>query len=57
MFGSDWPVCLLVATYPQMKQLIENYVKGCSEADKENIFGGNAARFYELKRVQHGFTA
>jgi L-fuconolactonase len=57
MFGSDWPVCLLAATYPQMKQLIENYVKGCSEADKENIFGGNAARFYELKRAQHGFTA
>jgi L-fuconolactonase len=57
MFGSDWPVCLLAATYRRMKQLIENYVKGCSEADKENIFGGNAARFYELKRAQHGFTA
>ena len=56
MFGSDWPVCLLAATYGQVKQLIENYVKGYSEADKEKIFGGNAARFYGLK-AQHGLAA
>jgi L-fuconolactonase len=56
MFGSDWPVCLLAATYGQVKQLIENYAKGYSEADKEKIFGGNAARFYRLE-AQHGFAA
>jgi L-fuconolactonase len=56
MFGSDWPVCLLAATYGQVKQLIENYVKGYSEADKEKIFGGNAARFYGLE-AQHGLAA
>jgi L-fuconolactonase len=57
MFGSDWPVCLVAATYRQVKQLIEDYVKGYSQADKENIFGGNAARFYGLKTAQHGLAA
>jgi len=57
MFGSDWPVCLLAATYRQVKQLIDDYVKGFSEADKARIFGGNAARFYALKTAQHGFAA
>jgi L-fuconolactonase len=56
MFGSDWPVCLLAATYGQVKQLIENYVTCYSEADKDKIFGGNAARFYGLK-AQHGLAA
>jgi L-fuconolactonase len=56
MFGSDWPVCLLAATYGQVKQLIETYVKGYSEAGKEKIFGGNAARFYGLE-AQHGLAA
>jgi L-fuconolactonase len=57
MFGSDWPVCLLAATYRQVEQLIEDYVKGFSLADKEKIFGGNAARFYRLKMAQHGSAA
>ena len=57
MFGSDWPVCLLAATYRQVKQLIEEYVKGFSQSDKDKIFGGNAARFYGLKMAQHGLAA
>jgi L-fuconolactonase len=57
MFGSDWPVCLVAGTYRQVKQLIEDYVKGYSQPDKERIFGGNAARFYGLKAAEHGPTA
>jgi L-fuconolactonase len=57
MFGSDWPVCLVAASYRQVKQLIEDYVKGFSEGDKGKIFGGTAARFYGLKAAQHGFAA
>ena len=57
MFGSDWPVCLVAATYRQVKQLIEEYVKGFSQFDKEKIFGGNAACFYGLKTAQHGLAA
>src|SRR6266478_831307 len=57
MFGSDWPVCLLAGTYGQVKQLIEAYVKDFSPADKEKIFGGNAALFYGLKSAKHGLAA
>jgi L-fuconolactonase len=44
MFGSDWPVCLLAASYSQAKQLIEDY----AASDRDQIFGQNAARFYGL---------
>ena len=48
MFGSDWPVCLLAASYSQVKEVIENYTRDFSPSEKENIFGLNAARFYGL---------
>ena len=57
MFGSDWPVCLLAATYAQVIELIDNYVRGFPQSDREKIFGGNAAHFYGLKTAQHGFAA
>jgi L-fuconolactonase len=44
MFGSDWPVCLLAASYAQVTQLIANY----AGSDHEKIFGQNAAGFYGL---------
>jgi L-fuconolactonase len=44
MFGSDWPVCLLAASYTQVTQLIANY----AASDHDRIFGLNAARFYGL---------
>jgi len=49
MFGSDWPVCLLAATYAQVTQLIEDYVRVLPGADQEKVFGGNAMRFYGLE--------
>ena len=48
MFGSDWPVCLLAASYAQVKEVIEDYTQDLSASEKENIFGLNAARFYGL---------
>jgi L-fucono-1,5-lactonase len=48
MFGSDWPVCLLAASYGQVKQLIADYTKGLPQADRDKIFGLNAGRFYGL---------
>ena len=57
MFGSDWPVCLLAGSYQRVKQVIEDYLNGHSEDEKEKIFGDNAIGFYGLKTVRHGFAA
>ena len=48
MFGSDWPVCLVAASYAKVKETIENYTRDLSQSEKEKIFGLNAGRFYGL---------
>jgi L-fuconolactonase len=57
MFGSDWPVCLLAASYAQVKQIIQEYVEANAAQQREKIFGGNAVRFYGLKAASHGLAA
>lgn len=57
MFGSDWPVCLLAASYAQVKQILDEYLIGHPPEEKQKIFGGNAIRFYGLKASTHGLTA
>lgn len=48
MFGSDWPVCLVAATYAQVKDIIYQYAQRFSADDRKKIFGGNAITFYNL---------
>jgi len=48
LFGSDWPVCLLAATYQDVLLLIEEYTAGFSEEQNKKLFGGNAARIYKI---------
>jgi len=43
MFGSDWPVCLLAATYPQVVDSIRTVV-----GDNDDVFGAVTARVYGL---------
>jgi len=45
MFGSDYPVCLLAATYDRV---LEGFQEIVNDADREKIFSSNAARFYRL---------
>ncbi|MDB6152167.1 MAG: amidohydrolase, partial [Chthoniobacteraceae bacterium] len=49
MFGSDWPVCLLAATYEQTINLVEQYSAHYSVSDREKLFGTNAEAFYLRK--------
>ena len=51
MFGSDWPVCTLTATYRQWVEALQTIVAGWSEADQYKLFHDNAVRFYELQSV------
>lgn len=46
MWGSDWPVCGVAATYAQVLQLVLQFIHPLSAAEKEAIMGGNAAAFY-----------
>lgn len=48
MYGSDWPVCNVAATYNQQWSLVTNYIAHLSSTEKELIEGGNAVRFYNL---------
>lgn len=49
MYGSDWPLCLLAASYSGCMNIIEKYMSNYSEVDKRKVFGENAVRFYGLK--------
>ena len=51
MFGSDWPVCLLAATYRQSIDLVEEFTKPFSEAEKNNFWAGTANRAYGLNLI------
>lgn len=48
MFGSDWPVCLLGASYKQCCLILEQNTLDLSQSEKDELWGLNAARFYNL---------
>lgn len=51
IWGSDWPVATLAATYGEWMRACEQLLAGCAERDRQAIFGGNAARLYKLHRA------
>lgn len=48
MYGSDWPVCLVAASYKSQLSIVENYLASFSESEKNEVMGGNAKRIYQL---------
>ena len=48
LYGSDWPVCLVAASYTQQLAVYQTYFEQFSDAEKEAVFGDNATRFYQL---------
>jgi L-fuconolactonase len=49
MFGSDWPVCLLAASYDQVMEVLEQALPDSwSDLEKDRLYGLNAKEFYKL---------
>lgn len=54
MFGSDWPVCLLAASYDEVVQLVKEIIGSLTPAEQDNIWGNTAGRVYGLSGEQNG---
>jgi L-fuconolactonase len=48
MWGSDWPVCQLQASYDRWREVAEVLTDPLTPAEKARVFGGTAAEFYRL---------
>jgi predicted TIM-barrel fold metal-dependent hydrolase len=48
MFGGDWPVCTLAASYAQWVDALRTIVKDRSAEQQRKLFHDNAVKFYSL---------
>jgi len=54
MFGSDWPVCLVAASYAEVISAARELTVALSSPEREAIFGGAAGRAYDLSVASDG---
>lgn len=52
MFGSDWPFCLLAASYDRVIEALVECLGDISESEREMVFGGTATDVYGLDQVE-----
>jgi L-fucono-1,5-lactonase len=48
VFGSDWPVCLLAASYDQVLDAARATISALGDDERAEVLGGTAARVYRL---------
>ena len=48
MFGSDWPVCLLAASYGKVLEAFQTLLAELNDEDRSGIFADNAIEFYRI---------
>ncbi|WP_301922566.1 amidohydrolase [Ferruginibacter sp.] len=48
LFGSDWPVCLLAASYQETCNVVHRYFMQFSMEEQGKLWGKNAVDFYHL---------
>ena len=49
MFGSDWPVCLLAASYQRVFETAQSLLVDLKTEDRERVFSQNAKEFYRIE--------
>jgi L-fuconolactonase len=49
LFGSDWPVCLLAASYDDVLRAARVLTAALSPTEQAEVFGGTAGRVYGLR--------
>jgi L-fucono-1,5-lactonase len=49
MFGSDWPVCLLAASYELVVETAQSLGVELNAADRDRVFSRNATEFYQIE--------
>jgi L-fuconolactonase len=50
IWGSDWPVCTLAASYEAWLVATDWVLSGTSVSERDAVLGGNAIKAYKLKR-------
>jgi L-fuconolactonase len=48
VYGSDWPVCLVAASYERQFRAVKQFISRLSAPEQAAILGENAVRFYHL---------
>ncbi len=48
MIGSDWPVCLVAASYERAVQVVKTYLLELKPECRDGVLGGNAERYWRL---------
>jgi len=48
MFGSDWPIFLVAASYARWVEVVKTYLLGQEPEYRDSVLGGNAQRFWGL---------
>lgn len=56
MFGSDWPVCLLAATYDEVVDVTRRLTAGLDAEEQSAVFVATATRVYGLERGASAFV-
>ncbi|WP_127532960.1 amidohydrolase family protein [Paenibacillus kobensis] len=50
LFGTDWPVCLLAASYDDVVNVLESSIpEAWGEPERAKLYGDNAMKFYKLR--------